>query len=286
MIKVVSIALFGEDAPAYSRYLRAFVRGHLNVFPLSEGWRLRVHVDSVAAKSDAGKLIRAYAAEGLCDSVIMYGATTATPPLCWAMLWRMDPVFAPGVDYVFPRDLDSPPMPRDRACCEQFMASKAAVHTIHDAEAHTGVMGGLCGFWSSEFRKLSGFQRLDEVYTWANFSPARWGIKGADQDALNRMLGERQLLTLLEHRFNGWKSGPGKLPARQPSMYSCEAFSTRAPDKGHALGGSSQVMTDAADHLGAHLGCAGYDIEAAIKFWDEHGNSGVAESIRQCEAKL
>jgi hypothetical protein len=285
MIKLVTVSLFGAAHAEYAKYLPAFMRGHLNVFPLREGWRLRFYVDSEVAKNAAGKLIRRYAQEGLCESVIMYGLTTATPPLCKAMLWRVDPVFDAKVDYVFCRDLDAPPMPRDRACCESFMASRAAVHTIHDNEQHVGVMGGLCGFWAPEFRKRASLAQLGDLYRFGALPEAEWARKGADQVVLNRVLDERPQLTLLEHRYSGWSNGPGKLPAREPGAYRCEAWSMKTPDLGYWRGGPpDQKTTDAADRLGAHLGCAGYDHEAAVKFWDDKGDPGVAASARASEA--
>lgn len=284
MVKVVSTALFGPEYEKYARYVPAFIRGALHVFPIREDWRTRFCVDSTVAKSETGALIRRYAREGLCESVIIYGTTTATPPLCWAMMQRLGAAFEPGVEYAFSRDLDAPPMPRDRECCEAFVRSKTAVHTIHDNEQHSGVMGGLCGVWAPEFMRQTGFRRLEDLRDWAG-GGVDWGRKGADQQALNGLLSSRPQLTLLEHRYGD----------RQPGSYPCDAWSTRVPDAGalerrgikwicRAVESQWSTVVCGADRIGPHLGCAGYDHEAAVEFWDKHGDYRIADALHACEA--
>lgn len=278
MKKIVSIALFGERAPDYAQYVRALIRGHLNLFRFEDSWVLRVHVDSSVAKTEIGALIRRYANTGLCESVLMYpNASTTTPPLCRAMLWRLAPVFDADVDYVFSRDLDAPPMPRDRILCDAFISSTIAMGTVHDNVAHSGVMGGLCHFRAAEFRRLTGFKTLEDLYVFGGLTDVEWSRHGADQDVLNRLIHAMPQLTLLEHRYSGWHDGPNKNPERGPGIYACESWSTRVPNIGIAAPAG-------ADFLGAHLGCAGYNHEAAVKFWDAHGDAKIAAAIASCES--
>lgn len=207
------------------------------------------------------------------------------------MAWRLDPVFEAGVDYAFCRDLDAPPMPRDRACIDQFILSQATVHTIHDSDQHVGIMGGLCGFWVPRFREQTGLKSLEDIYIFANLTDIEWDVHGTDQLVLNRICLRPGGPLLLEHRYNGWWNGPGGRPAKAASEYVCDAYSARTPDiapfKGvrdadgieHAL----QLLKQA-NHLGAHLGCAGYDHEDAVKFWDEHGDEEITLTLAKCEA--
>ncbi len=284
-MKVISVALFGERASQYSVFLRAFMRGHLNLFPPADGWKLRVHVDSGVAKIETAALIRRYAHAGLCDSVLMY-RDGDSPPLCKGMLWRLDPIRDPNVEYVFCRDLDAPPMPRDRAACDQFVASAAALHTIHDSDQHVGIMGGLCGVWTSEFHRLTGLHNLDDLFAFAGLTDGEWSRHGADQVVLNRIVVAHPNLTLLEHRYNGWHNGPGVKPAREAGSYACEAWSTPVPDEGWFTtknGLKYGFVADEADRLGGHLGCAGYDHEAALSYWNNHGDSEIAYALGACE---
>lgn len=73
------------------------------------------------------------------------------PSLCGAMLWRMLPIFSGEYEYVACRDVDAMPMPRDRMCVEEFIASGLAMHAIHDNPAHSGLMGGMIAANCYEF---------------------------------------------------------------------------------------------------------------------------------------
>lgn len=283
MKKVVSIALFGEGSK-YGQYLSSFVCAHLNIFPIGEGWKLRVHYDDKIMSSKKGDFLRALNWDGLIE--IDYRGTA---PLCRAMLWRLAPIFDETVSHVFSRDLDAIPMPRDRAVCEQFIVSQTAMGTCHDSEQHVGIMGGLCHFKSSAFRAATGFESLDDVYRFADIQfpnmSERWVKHGADQDVLNRIVLVRPSITLLEHRYSGWKNGPGTTD-REAGVYTCEAYSTPTPNEGYPVFDESPEdveIVKQADLLGAHLGCAGYDHEAAIRFWDRYGDPSITERIRQCE---
>ena len=282
MKKVYATALFG-DGDKYAQYFYAWLLGALNLFPVSEGWQVFIAVDKLAMERfvDLFDLLHR---EGLLKFRVFSAA-----PKCKAMLWRAAPVFDTfGPEYVFCRDMDAPPMPRDRACCEQFILSKAAVHTIHDSDQHVGIMGGLCGFWAPEFRKLTGMQSLADLHAFAKLTDEQWDRHGADQDVLNRLVRERPLLTLLEHRYNGWHNGAKKKPKREAGVYVCQAFSTELPNIGHFGDVNfAPVMfhepfgTLYADHLGAHLGCAGYDHKAAIEFWMRYGDPAIAEHMKR-----
>lgn len=276
MKKTVSIAFFG-NGDKYAQYISAFLRAHLNLFPLDEGWTLRIHCDDIVGNGPHGQFLHRLAERGLAEVRHMGSAI-----LTKAMLWRMAPIFDDDVDYVFCRDLDACPMPRDRACMEAFIRSGCVVHTILDNQAHTGIMGGLCGFHAPAFRKATGFRTLDDLYAAAARTDAQWAQHGMDQVALNCLLVRLGGPRLLEHRFAGWHAGPGIFPVRGPGNYACGGLSGLTPDTG--VSKFSGELAARADRLGNHLGCAGYDHAAACAFYDEHGDKAISAMIASCEA--
>ena len=274
MKKVVSISFFGEG-DEYGQYLPAFVRAHLNLFPVSEGWRLRVHCDDLVTKTERGAQLIRLGSAGIIDVVFM-GPAEYTK----AMLWRIAPVFEKDVDYVFCRDIDCCPMPRDRAVMEQFIKSGATVHTVHDNVLHIGMMGGLCGFHAPSFREITGFGTLAQVYAFAESQRANWSEKGTDQHILSKICIRPGGPTLLEHRFNGWHRGPTQKP-RGPSAYPCPAYSAPIPHVGISPFDAERAAQ--ADLLANHLGAAGFDHAAAVRFYDEHGSEEVARVMAASE---
>lgn len=275
MKKVVSIALFGEG-DKYTQYLPSFVIAHLNLFPINRGWVLRVHCDEAVGKSATGQALDRLAARDLIELRHM-----AMPPvLTKAMLWRMAPVFDTNCEYVFCRDIDACPMPRDRAICEQFIASGCTVHTCHDNLAHTGIMGGLCGFQAPSFREITKIRALEELYERMAQTDEQWAVHGNDQIALNRLLDRQGAPSLLEHRFNGWTAGLPTDFQRVPSRYSCNAYSAPTPDKGVSRFQGDLAVR--ADQLANHLGAAGYDHGTAYDFYAQHGDKEIALALAAC----
>lgn len=276
MKKIVSIAVFGET-DKYQQYLPAFVRAHLNLFPLNEDWRLRIHVGKEVMTGPRGAFLRKLGAAGLVELAPMSPA-----PLTRAMLWRMAPVFEDGVDYVFSRDLDACPMPRDRAVCDQFIASRATVNTCHDNLAHAGIMGGLCGFDAPAFRKATGLRSLEDLHSFAGIGDSVWALHGTDQNVLNRLINRDGGPTLLEHRFNGWTEGRPTPYRRDAAIYACPAWSTPTPDVGTSA--LPAWLVPQADKLANHLGAAGFDHLSARLFWDKYGDYDTANAVVECES--
>ncbi|KKW46514.1 MAG: hypothetical protein UY96_C0003G0017 [Parcubacteria group bacterium GW2011_GWB1_56_8] len=274
MNKIVSIAVFGDRG--YENYLGAFVRGHLNLFPLEEGWKLRIHTDFVIAAGRYGQMLRRLEEKGLVEVKLMGPAI-----LTKAMLWRMVPIFDDNVDYVFCRDLDAAPMPRDRAVCDVFIKSQATVHTVHDNRAHAGIMGGLCGYHAKSFREATRLHTLDDLYRYAGISDVSWAQHGTDQNVLNRLIDRPGGPTLLEHRFSGWTEGRPGDEKRQAGHWQCPAWSTPTPDAG--VSKLSPERAEHADRLANHMGAAGYDHLAARLFWDLYGDKEIAKQVAECE---
>lgn len=276
MKKVISLALFGTG-DSYSQYVRAFIRAHLNLFPIDQGWFLRVHYDDVMLATSTGNLLRHYA----WDSLIELRHMGESKGKCHSMVWRLNPVFDEDVSHVFSRDLDAIPMPRDRAVCEQFIASGADMGTAHDNIHHVGVMGGLCHFNAAKFKTATAFKSLDDIYNLVR--GIDWDRHGADQDVLNRIISVWTNITLLEHRYSGWSKGSSSNNGKRPAgQYHCDAYSKPLPDTGIAPKLSLENLT-AADALGNHLGCAGYDHEHAQQWWDENGDQELRRRIEAAE---
>ncbi len=281
MKKVVSVALFGNaDAKdgsgmAYEQYLVSFVFAHANLFPKSEDWQLRLYMDT--CDSRVGELAVALQEHGLLE-VSSMGPAIRTQ----AMMWRMTPCFDESVDYVFCRDIDACPMPRDRIVCEQFIRSKCVVHTVHDSASHAGIMGGLCGFHAPAFRLATGLQSLDDLYLRAKKTDEEWAQHGTDQIVLNTLIDRADGPTLLEHRYNGWHAGPGKHASRSAGTYRCKAYSALMPDEGKST--LRPGLQAQADLLANHLGAAGYDHLAARAWWEQYGDVQISLAIRECEA--
>lgn len=275
MKKIVSIALFGDENK-YGNGLRAFVLAHLNLFPLDEGWMLRVHLSDSVYAGRRGQFLRRMAALGLLEVRAMGEA-----PLTKAMLWRMAPVFDKNVDYVFCRDLDCCPMPRDRAVCEQFIKSECIISAVHDAPAHSGVMGGLSGYWAPRFREHFKLYSLETLTDTARPTDD-YAKHGTDQDVLNRLICREGGPTLLEHRYAGWSGAePNVNPAREAGEYLCPAWSTPTPNVGISKFSAEQE----ADRLANHLGAAGFDVERAERFYEEHGDLAITRMVLECESE-
>lgn len=274
-MKVYSTALFGNR---YQQYLPTFTLAACNLFPRSEGWQVRIHTDDEFLNTDDGALLLRLFAADLVEMRVRDAA-----PLTKAMLWRVAPVFEPGVSHVFCRDIDALPMPRDRVVCDQFIRSEAAIGTCHDNVAHIGIMGGLCHFNVDKFIAQSGIKTMDELYAFAGSVP--WQKHGVDQDVLNRLISARPSLTLLEHRYAGWKDGmPGKTD-REAGVYDCQAWSTPTSNLGFCSRRGDYAALLEADRLAPHLGSAGYDIDEARSFWEAHGDPAIARIVHSCEMR-
>ncbi len=268
MKKIVSLALFGEGT-RYVEYARAWVRAHLTLFPIAEGWELRVHHDV----HNGGGFLRVLSDRGLVRLVERESA-----PLTRAMLWRMCPVWDPEADYVFPRDIDALPTPRDRACCESFIASGCDVQMVHDSKSHDGVMGGMGGYACESFREVSGIASWEDLVAFGGKTDAEWAKHGTDQEVLNALClgwqmtgGSHPAFAIFEHRYAGWASGKPGLGARTPVPVAC--VSELVPDVGHLF--QTEERTREADALVSHLGAAGFDTERAIAFYDRYGDPTV-----------
>jgi len=219
-LKIVSYAYFrsptsqyeklkGDASLQFEQFIKMLVRAHHVIW---RGWEMRLHVDDHVKTLPSWPMIERYSRvqiESWPDrphfipnllSVVHCGPAEE---LCKSMLWRMIPAFQGQNKIVACRDVDSVPMPRDRAAVEEWLRTDKTVHCIHDASAHSGVMGGTTTVRSHRF------QQLVEAATMERFlrhgRDLDWTKQGADQHLLNRLLplyAQETLVHELHHRVN------------------------------------------------------------------------------------
>jgi hypothetical protein len=255
---VISLALFGKDT-RYSVYLSSAIRAWKALLP---DFEIVVHHDDLAETSTYWPFLYALAQRHVITLKAM-----GTAPRTAAMLWRIAPVWDPGVDYVFARDIDALPTPRERECILRFIASGMVLSTLHDHQQHDLIMGGLSGYHAPRFREETELASLDAFYKRAGFTDEQWAVHGADQIALNRYVapGLSRKGLVYEHRWSGWEKGkPGPDPGRRPAY---RGVSELVPDVVTVPGWSSEKVT-AAEQLVHHLGQADYVWQKAAAFYD------------------
>ena len=251
MTRVVSLAVFGEsshycpDTAFFRRHLGAVIRGYRALFP---GWEIRVHHDDSIYQGNYGAALFGLARRGI---IKLVRVAAKGEPLCQAMLWRMLPVWDPGVEIVIARDADACPMYADRVAVERFIASGAAVHSISAVATHnTPLSGGLCGFRSAAFIAATGFE------SWPAMIGARpdmtWGTHGADECMLRLLVWPRVRHLACEHRLGGAPQFAGVLESHT-------TIDGDAPDLAPWLRDSRG--------LAEYMGISGFDADRACRFF-------------------
>lgn len=254
--KVIAYALFGQS-PSYAAFLPAIIRANVTLFPPNEGWKTVIYCD----KTNFDR-IPVYGD----DLVIKFCKTWPEDkpiPRGKAALWRMTPDVT--VDYVFARDLDSLPTPRERACMEGFIESGAPFHNIFDHPLHSGIMGGLCGFDVKKFIEHTGIECLRQLYDAGEKAIPNldWDVHSADQDVLNQVLIVDKKIPILLYQNPPKMTGP------------LEWTKT-------AVGMSSKLLHEA-EALVPHMGAAGFAVQKAINFYEKHGDTELMARIRKAE---
>lgn len=199
-MKIISLSFFRHERSNYeipacgvnqgiffSNYIHSLLHAFWAVFG-NEYWLEIAHDERVKEKREFRFL-----EELERRSLIRLRNCGEAKTLCGSMLWRMDPIFEPGVELVVCRDIDSLPMHRDRKMLEAFTASRGGVHVIHDSESHSGpLMGGMIAvkpehfpFGKDEWEAAKGAYDLSE--------------HGSDQRFLNSFLYPKVASKLLVH---------------------------------------------------------------------------------------
>jgi hypothetical protein len=260
-MNLVSYCLFSGEAARREFYFEkvpAVVRAHHNLFP---GWEMWVHYDDTIPSERCGKLLAAYAKFNLVK-LIPCGQSQA---IALSALWRFKPLWQPGVDYMLSRDMDSLPVPKDRRAVEVFLQSGKVAHSITDHPQHRvagdgGFMAGMCGFNAARTLEATS------IASWDSFV-AR---------------GER---------LDIWSGGPDQqllynalyLPLAHANAI-CRHDLTRPSAVALPLADVNQCVQDGGDVLTPFMGCPGFDVGQAIRFYDNYGNPDVADTVAGAEA--
>lgn len=174
----------GRSLAQFVQFLPELIRSHHVVW---SGWTMIVHHDDEVRKEAYWPTMERFSEAGLVKLIPMGNA----PSLCGAMLWRMLPIFTGQYEYVACRDIDAMPMPRDRKCVEEFIASGLTMHCIHDNASHSGLMGGMIAVNCKQFVDRFGGDLV--------FGGDGWNVQGKDQNWLNRFVSPLVCDSLMIH---------------------------------------------------------------------------------------
>jgi hypothetical protein len=185
-------------------------------------------------------------------------------PLCEMMLWRLYPLFKnnpatgnPYYERVICRDTDSLLSYRERQAVAYWERGPKMAHAITDSVSHNiTLMGGMVGFQSGPFRSRMNALSLDTLLSIAN--GIDFNRKGADQDFLNRYVLPKVADSITEHFVLGHP---------QTFRGDCHNFI-------HDIDLKEICVPDElkeTNGYGFHIGAAGYQTDAVVKFLEKHG---------------
>lgn len=202
MKKVISFSLFGERL-YYRQYLPAIIRSCLVLFP---GWEIRVYHDETIFRHYYGSALISLYRKGIINLIYM-GKSNA---MAKSMLWRLAPLWDENVELFLCRDLDYIPTLRERFLIEEFIQSKASVHTISDHDAHgIELMGGMIGFKNKNIKDLIGFNSFNNFFEHLdNYKQLDWFDRGADQYVLCTFIWNKVKHLAFAHTLKGKRCLP------------------------------------------------------------------------------
>ncbi len=271
--RVVSLSVFGDSRfgtdfwKQMPEFVITYVLAHHALFP---GYELHIHHDEHLYHANGGDVLLGLARRSLIK--LVYVPSRPGQGKCERMLHRLAPAWDSGVEIVVCRDVDSIPTWRDRCAVEEWIASGRDMHTIHDAWAHMGVMGGLCAFRASALRSKA--PSLQEFIAAAGNDDAQWATHGADQHYLNRLV-LAGAFTVMGHSLR--VEDRDRSDAMGPIPFVTEiAVPSKAVEDSVSL-----AVREHSDSLAAYMGVAGFDTARAHAFYDEH--SPIAEAVSEID---
>ena len=191
-MKVLSYSLFGDsnsfEFPFYLRGIYFNARMNRLLYP---DWITFVHVDQKVF----------FKHQDLIERLAVFGVRLNFhdhKDRCLSMLWRMRNLFSEGVTHVLCRDADSVSTYREALCVYEWLNSGLPFHAINDNNAHSGLMGGMVGFKSKEFKDATGYTSFDQMISGQKLSK-----HGSDQDFMNREILPKIWEKLLFHKLKG-----------------------------------------------------------------------------------
>lgn len=265
MKRIVSYSIFRDPGRAistpaeyYADRLQILVRAHHLIW---SGWDMYVHHDDAITNHAYWPAMRRMNDARLLR-LVPCGQSMA---LCLSMLWRLKPAFEDNCEIVSCRDVDSIPLPNDRAAVEEFIATDKIVHTIHGAPPHGGLMGGTTSF------KAPSMREAIECSTWQQMIDMghayEWRTYGNDQNFLTTVILSKMRDRALCHRFDG----EGLKPPAETRMSITNQPTWEYPDAASGAGGCSEYV--------GHV----YPPDPAKKFYMSLDVDPVFAKIRECE---
>lgn len=135
--------------------------------------------------------------ESLSDFGVMFNFFTDADR-CESMLWRMLPVFSSNATHILCRDADSVSTYREANCVYEWLASGLPYHAINDNNAHAGLMGGLVGFRTEDFKRDTGYTSFEQMIQGQDLRK-----HGSDQNFMNKFIHPKIKNGLFMHNLKG-----------------------------------------------------------------------------------
>lgn len=201
-MKVLSYSLFGDPSsfefPFYLRGIYFNARMNRILYP---DFITHLIYDS-AITFEQTKVIASLV--NLFPNFLAFKASSA--PRCESMLWRMLPLFETSAlppfgnnyTHVLCRDADSVSTYREANCVYQWLRSGLPYHAINDNDAHAGLMGGLVGFRSEDFKRDTGYTSFDQMIQGQDLRK-----HGSDQNFMNKFIHPKIKHGLFMHKIKG-----------------------------------------------------------------------------------
>lgn len=194
MTKVISYSLFGDPSSfEFGWYMRGiFFNVRMNRILLPE-FHTVIHTTTELLE----KYYAFWHSLGLINQKVSIQEEDNNPQRCLGMLWRMKPLFE-DTELVLCRDADSVITYREANCIHHWLSSGLPFHAINDNDAHGGLMGGLVGFKTQEFRKATNYKSFDHMVKGLDLKQ-----HGSDQNFLNKTIHPKIKNGLMVHKLKG-----------------------------------------------------------------------------------
>lgn len=267
MKRVLSYSLFKSPTPiywrndgtedrmsSYMRYLPALVRAHHAIWP---GYELRIYHDEASTAHPYFIALRRMHDAGLLRLMDCGKAEKLT----LSMFWRMRALFDEHPHLVVTCDLDAFPLLALRHAVEEFAESEKAVAVFRGCETHNSVLGGGFGAKADRFRQLV-------CTSWeALVSQHAWDAYGSDESFLRDVVWPRV-----------WQNSV----VFQGSETSVIPVGDRRTITPRRLDDVLPVVQERGNEFAPYIGSAGYDVRAAVLFFDTLPLPEIG-TIRRCE---
>jgi hypothetical protein len=211
MTKILSYSLFGDPSSfEFGFYLRGvYFNARMNRI-LYPGFITNVFYDERLENDYFGFF------EGIKDILgdsFYHREVGQSNKRCEAMLWRMIPLFS-TTTHVICRDLDSVSTYREANCVYDWLQSGLPYHAINDNDAHAGLMGGMVGFRSEDFKRDTGYTYFEQMIQGQDLKK-----HGSDQNFMNKHIHPKIKDGLFMHKLKGQGIEAKRIETRTPTGF-------------------------------------------------------------------